>query len=139
MTARQALGVQEGRAQGWGPRAGPAGLQGSVWQAMLAREEGLPAHPATQPCLLPRPPGDSLTLQEGRGSTRLGSRRRDAELSMTAPCSPYSRPPTPNLAERGLRQETHPLPLWPAEGPLSGQRGDTGPLPSTVLAVLVSA
>lgn len=138
MTARQALGVQEGRLRagvpGQAPRAAGKCLPG---HAGAGRRASSPPRHIALPAA--RTSGDPLTLQKGRGSTRLGSRRHDAELSMTTPRGPHVVPHTPNPGREAREGGNSPTALWPAEGPLSGQRGDTGPSPSTVLALLVSA
>lgn len=107
MTACQALGVQEGRLRagvpGQAPRAAGKCLAG---HAGAGRRASSPPRHIALP--VARTSGDPLTLQKGRGSTRLGSRRHDAELSMTTPRSPHVVPhPKPWQRGQGGRELPH--------------------------------
>lgn len=137
MTARQALGVQEGRLRAGVPGQAPwaAGKHLAGHTGAGRRASSPPRHTALPAA---KTSWDPLTLQKGRGSTRLGSRRHDAELSMTAPRGPRVVPhPKPWQRGQGGRELTH-CPLA-SRGASLRPEGDTGPSPSTVLAVLVSA
>lgn len=126
-------GKAQGRGPGQAPRAAGKCLAG---RAGAGRRASSPPHHIALPAA--GTSGDPLTLQKGRGSTRLGSRRHDAELSMTTPRSPRVVPhPKPWQRGQGGRELPH-CPLASRGASLRPEGGQV-PSPSTLLALLVSA